>query len=102
MVAIAQCSCYCAPLQIIVLHIYTNIESVNDHQVLYSNDKKEDGVKLRNALPPKIAENLEVTQSRNYIPIAIILLYMLCYATDQHSDVLQVEIGYFAYTNNTT
>lgn len=100
--AIARYQRYCTLILTIVFRTCTSIESVDDDQALDFNDEGEDKVELGDALPQEIPEDQEVTQSRDRILIATVLLCMLCYAKNQRLHILQVMEGYFAYADNTT
>lgn len=80
MLTITQYQCHYMPLLIIVFCIYINVESIDDNQTFNSNDKKEDKIELGDIMFQKILKNQEVTYNKDYILIATILLYMLCYA----------------------
>lgn len=60
--------------------IYTGIKSIDDNQIFDFNNKKEDKVELEDALPQEILKNQKINYNRDYILIATVLLYMLCYA----------------------
>lgn len=98
-VSIARCQHHYAPLLISILRTCTGMESVDNNQKLHSNDEK-DRLKLGDAPPQKIPENQEVTRDRDRILIATVALCILCYAKNLCSNILQVSVGYFAYTDN--
>lgn len=102
MLAITQCQHYYAPLLITILRTYTGIKSVDDDQALDFNDKEENRVELEDVLSQKILKDREVTHGRDCILIATVLLYILYYTRNQPSNIWQVMVGYFVYTDNTT
>lgn len=57
-------------------------------QALNFNNKKEDGVKLEDILLQKIPKDQKVTHGRYYILIAMVILFILCYARNQYSNIL--------------
>lgn len=63
------------------------MESVDDDQKPYSDDEK-DGLELWDILSQEIPEDQEVTQSKDCILIATIMLCMLCYAKNQYFNIL--------------
>ncbi len=77
------------------------MESMDDDQELHSNDE-EDRLELGDAPPQEILEDQEVTRDRDCKLIVTVAFYMLCYSKNQHSNILQVTAGYFAYADNTT
>ncbi len=100
-ISIAWYQRHCAPLLISILRTCTGMKSVDDDQELYS-DNEEDRLELGDAPPQEIPEDQEVTQGRNCTLIATVALCILCYAKNQHFNILQVTAGYFAYADNTT
>lgn len=70
--------------------------------MLNFNNKKKDKIELRNILSQKISKYQKVTHEKNFILIAIVLLYILCYVRNLHLNILQIITGYCTYIDNIT